>query len=253
MANVPESRPVAPTFPLWVRVTHWLNAALVVVLVLSGLQIFNAHTALYAADDSDPGKIVFSLPEVVRVDAEGTPHYQMVLLGHAYETTWTMTAFPPNVTLGGWLAGGRRTHFAAAAVLVGNGLLYLGLMIFGRRRRAVWPRGEDVRGLGGSVQSHLKGRLVEPGGAYNPLQKLAYAFVALVLAPLLVATGLAMSPQWDAIVPFWTDLFGGRQMARTLHFLAMAGLVGFVAGHVVLVAIAGWPHLRRMITGRSVE
>lgn len=243
MAEAPEPK---PTFPFWVRLTHWLNAVLVVLLLMSGLQIFNAHTTLYAADDSDPARIVLSLPAPYQAD--GATRYRMVLLGHRYDTSWTMTAFRPPLTLGGWLAGGRRVHFAAAVVLVVNGLIYLGLMAAGRRKRAVWPRGADLKGLGGSVKAHLRGRV--SSGAYNPLQKLAYAGVALGLAPLLVATGLAMSPQWDAIVPFWTDLFGGRQMARTLHFLAMAGLVGFMVVHVILVALSGWPGLRQMITGK---
>lgn len=206
MSDAPESRPVAPTFPLWVRVTHWLNAGLVIALVLSGLEIVNAHNALYLGEHSD--RVFLSLP-----------------------------TFKPPLTLGGWLAGGRRAHFAAAALLVANGLVYLGLMLAGRRKRAVWP---------------YRQRGPVPPGAYAPLQRLAYAGVALGLAPLLVGSGLAMSPQWDAIAPFYTDLFGGRQTARTIHFFAMAALVGFLIGHTALVAHAGWPHLRRMITGRPV-
>lgn len=252
MHETPETRPVAPTFPLLVRLTHGLNAVLVVVLVMSGLQIFNAHTALYAADDSDPQRIVLALPEWVGMSPEGRPRYRMVVAGRAVETSWSMTAFRPPLTLGGWLAGGRRVHFAAALVLVLNGLVYLALMAMSRRRSAVWPVRRDFRAVGTSVRAHLGGRLVEPGGGYNPLQKIAYAGVTLVLAPLLVATGLAMSPAWDALVPFWTDLFGGRQMARTIHFVAMGLLVGFAVVHTVLVAIAGWPTLRRMITGKPV-
>jgi thiosulfate reductase cytochrome b subunit len=237
---------------LLVRATHWLNAAVVVVLLMSGLQIFNAHTALYASDDSNPSRIVFSLPEPVGADAQGKPRYRMVLFGHAYATSWSMTAVPPQLTMGGWLAGGRRVHFAAAVLLVGNGLLYLGYMAFSRRRRAAWPQGRDFRRIPESFKAHLKGQVVEPGGAYNPLQKIAYAGIALGLGPLLVATGLAMSPQWDALFPFWTDMFGGRQMARTLHFVAMGLLAAFIVQHITLVALAGWPHLRRMITGKPV-
>ena len=83
------------------------------------------------------------------------------------------------------------------------------------------------------------------------LQKLTYLFVALILLPLMLITGLAMSPGMDAAFPFLLDLLGGRQSARTIHFIAASGIVIFVAVHLVMVLISGvWNNLRSMITGR---
>jgi len=87
------------------------------------------------------------------------------------------------------------------------------------------------------------------GDGYNPLQRLTYTGIVLFFGPLVVLTGLAMSPQWDAWFPWYVDLFGGRQFARTWHFLLMAGLVAFTAAHLVLVAMAGWPTFWSMIAG----
>ena len=85
------------------------------------------------------------------------------------------------------------------------------------------------------------------------LQKLTYLFVALILLPLMLFTGLAMSPGMDAAFPFLLDLLGGRQSARTIHFIAASGIVIFVFVHLVMVLISGvWNNLRSMITGRYV-
>ena len=93
----------------------------------------------------------------------------------------------------------------------------------------------------------------EEAKRYNVLQKLAYLFVALILLPLMLLTGLAMSPGMDAAFPFLLDIFGGRQSARTIHFIAASGIVIFVVVHLVMVLISGvWNNLRSMITGRYV-
>ena len=85
------------------------------------------------------------------------------------------------------------------------------------------------------------------------LQKLTYLFVAFVLLPLMLSTGLAMSPGMDAAFPLLLDIFGGRQTARTIHFIAASGIVLFVVVHLVMVLISGvWNNLRSMITGRYV-
>jgi thiosulfate reductase cytochrome b subunit len=197
-----------PTSPWPIRLSHALNGVVLVVLIGSGLQIFNAHPALYASDASDPAHIVLSLEQI-------------------------------PFGLGGWLAGARRMHFMAALFFIFNGLLYLGVMLASGRYKAVWPERADLKRLGPALRDHLRLPPVLAGqdGGFNPLQKLSYFGVAALLGPFVVATGLALSPQWDALVPFWTDLFGGRQFARTWHFAAMAGLVGFTFMHVVMVLL----------------
>jgi thiosulfate reductase cytochrome b subunit len=227
-----------------------------VILIMSGLQIFNAHPFLYASDASDPAKIVFSLPQTQDANEGTPPRHRMVLFGHAINTgSFGMEGFPSTVTLGGWLAGARRLHFATGWIFVLTGATYLSYMLLSRRKRAVWPWPVDFRQAPAALRNHLKFPpvLEGPHGALNPLQKMAYAAIPLLLAPLSIATGLALSPQWDAAFHFWPQLFGGRQFARTWHFIAVGLFVGFIVIHVLLVSLGGWPTLRRMLTGRVTQ
>jgi thiosulfate reductase cytochrome b subunit len=195
---------------------------------MSGLQIFNAHPALYWGHSSYTG-----------------------------EPPWfAIERFPSWATLpdGQWLAMGRRWHFFFAWVLVINGALYVAYSIFSRHlSRDLTPTRSDWRSIGRSIVDHL--RLRHPTGAaarrYNVLQKLVYLLVIFVLLPFIVLMGLAMSPSVNSLWPGWVDVFGGRQSARTLHFLAAVALVVFVWIHVFEVIISGfWNNLRSMITGR---
>ncbi len=240
-----------PDYPLAIRLAHWLNVVALVALVMSGLQIFNAHPALYAADDSDARRTVFTLPAPAIGD-DGRMHGEMVLLGRVIDTgSFTLSDFPRAVTLGGWLEGGRRIHLALAWLFLLNGLLYLGVMLARRRHRAVWPRLADLAAVPAALRDHLRLplRLEGPAGSLNPLQKIAYFAVPVLLGPLLVVTGLALSPAWGALFPWWTDMLGGRQFARTWHFVAMLGVLGFIPLHLLLVALAGPRTWARMVTG----
>jgi thiosulfate reductase cytochrome b subunit len=241
-----------PTYPLGIRVSHWLSAVALVVMAMSGLEIFNAHPVLYAADDSRASRTVLSLPTPVQKTADGQMHNEMVLFGRTFDTgAITMPSFPATVTLGGWLAGARRLHFATAWIFVLNGLLYVGYMLVRPRKYAVWPGIADLREIGPALRNHLRIPPVLHGahGGLNPLQKISYFAVPMLLAPFIVATGLALSPQWDALFPWWTGLFGGRQFARTWHFGALLAFVGFIFIHVVLVTLEGPSTLARMVTG----
>ena len=212
---------------LAVRVMHWINAIAMIALLMSGLQIFNAHPALYWGKSSYTGAGPIFAPG----------------------------RFPGWITLPGvqWLAMGRRWHFFFAWVLVLNGAAYLGYSIASRHlARDLWPTRAELSGVGASIEDHL--RLRQPVGAaarrYNVLQKLAYLAVILVLVPFLVLMGLGMSPALDSVLPGWVDFLGGRQAVRTLHFAAAALLVAFVAVHVFEVIVTGaWNNLRSMITG----
>jgi thiosulfate reductase cytochrome b subunit len=132
--------------------------------------------------------------------------------------------------------------------------LYLTYTFFsGHLRRDLAPSGQQLGNIGHDVVQHLK--LNFPKGEeakhYNVLQKLAYLAVILVLLPLVVLTGLTMSPGLDAAFPFLVEIFGGRQSARTVHFLCATGIVLFVFVHVAMVLISGvWNNMRSMITGR---
>lgn len=213
---------------LAVRVMHWINVVALTVLLMSGLQIFNAHPALYWGDSS----------------YSGTP------------PIFAIEGFPSWVTLPGvqWLSMGRRWHFFFAWLFVANGALYVTWSIASRHlARDLAPDRRDWRSIGRSVLDHLRFRHPhgEAARRYNVLQKLTYLFVIFVLLPFIVLMGLAMSPRLNSILPGWPDLFGGRQSARTLHFLAAGAIVLFVLIHVFEVIVTGlWNNLRSMITGR---
>jgi len=134
-----------------------------------------------------------------------------------------------------------------------NGIAYVLYTIFSRHlAKDLVPTRAELRNIGGSIVDHLK--LKHPSGdaalRYNVLQSLAYLIVIFVLLPLVVIAGLAMSPRLDTVFTGWVELLGGRQSARTLHFLAAFGLLLFVVVHVAEVFIAGvWNEMRSMITG----
>jgi thiosulfate reductase cytochrome b subunit len=147
----------------------------------------------------------------------------------------------------------RRWHFFFAWLFLINGLAYVGYSLISRHLgRDLAPTRHDWRSIGRSIIEHL--RFKHPTGEaakrYNVLQKLAYLAVIFVLLPLVILMGLAMSPWLDGVVPGWIDIVGGRQSARTIHFIAAWLLVGFVLIHVFEVIVSGlWNHLRSMITG----
>lgn len=248
------------------RLMHWINLLCMLALVGSGLSIFNAHPALYWGEASDFDDPAFA----ARSEPVGGAMRGITTIGdYRFDTTGVLgrspsplhgrmenRAFPAWATIPGFksLAAGRRWHFFFAWVWVINGLCYLLWSLASRHLvRDLAMQRRDWRGIGRSVFDHL--RLRHPVGdeaaRYNPLQKLAYLGVIFVLAPLAVLTGLAMSPQMDTVLGGFLQLVGGRQSARTLHFIAMALFVLFTLVHVLMVVYAGPVNeLRSMITGR---
>jgi thiosulfate reductase cytochrome b subunit len=253
---------------IMVRVTHWANAICLLILLMSGLQIFNAHPALYWGQASAFDHPIFAL--TATNNDQGQTSGVTQLLGHTFDTTGVLGAsagsgghlqergFPSWLTLPSYqdLATGRRWHFFFAWLLVLNGIAYvLYGLVSGHLRRDLLPTGPQLRTIGHTIWEHLLLRFPRGDEArhYNVLQKLAYLAVALVLLPLVVLTGLTMSPGMNAGFPELLNLFGGRQSARTIHFLAASGLVLFVIVHVAMVLLSGaWNNLRSMITGSYV-
>jgi thiosulfate reductase cytochrome b subunit len=250
-----------------VRLAHWLNVLALVVLLMSGLMIFNAHPALDWGKSSYTGRPSF-LSIGAREDSAGRLVGVTQIFGREFDTTGWLgvsadedgdlhaVAFPSQITIPGRYSLGRarQWHFFFAWLLVLNGLGYLAHAIAaGHLRRDLAPTAQDWHGIGRSILDHL--RLRHPQGEdarhYNVLQKLAYLAVIFGLLPLIVLAGWAMSPWLDSLLPGWVDLFGGRQSARSVHFIVAWLLVAFVAIHVFEVLISGlWNHLRSMITGR---
>jgi thiosulfate reductase cytochrome b subunit len=252
---------------LAVRVMHWVNALAALLLFMSGLQIFNAHPALYWGKSSYTGRPpVFAL--AATEDGEGNVTGVTRVFGHEFDTTGVLGAsvnsdgdmaargFPSWITIpdSPWLAMARRWHLFFAWIFVLNGAAYIAYAIATRHlTRDLAPTPRDWRSIGQSIRDHLRFRhaMGEAAKEYNILQKLAYLAIIFVVLPLIVLMGLGMSPWVDSIVPHWVDLVGGRQSARTLHFVAAWLLVAFALVHVFEVVITGfWNNLRSMITGR---
>jgi len=247
-----------------VRISHWINAGCLAFLLMSGLQIFNAHPALYWGKSSDFDHPVLSLTAhdgdngLVGTTQIGRWHFNTtgVLGASDVDGARMPRGFPAWATLPGpqWLAMGRLWHFAFAWLFVINGLLFLGYAIVLRHAgRDLLPTKTDLIHLPREILDHL--RLKFPKGEsakrYNALQKLAYSFVIFVLGPLVVLTGLTMSPTMDATFPGLLWLFGGRQSARTIHFICAFSFLGFFIVHIVMVILSGtWNNLRSMITGQ---
>ena len=248
---------------LLVRVTHWINVLCLTLLLMSGLQIFNAHSALYWGQASDFSKPILA---ITARDKDGSQFGATEVLGHTFDTTGVLglsgppdnrqqRGFPAWITLPGYqdLATGRRWHFFFAWMLVINGIVYLASgFLRGHFWRDLLPSREQFRHIGRSIVEHLRLRFPrgEEAKHYNVLQKLSYLIVVFVVLPLLIIAGLTMSPGIDAAFPWLTSVFGGRQSARTVHFLAAFTLVAFAAVHVLMVLISGlWNNMRSMITG----
>lgn len=260
----PRRREVIYRHRLVVRLTHWINAVAIFLLIGSGLNIFNAHPRLYWGQMGGwydrPFLSIGTLagPQGTRGVAQVGPlRFDTTGVlgwfqsgGHGMARAW-----PTWITIPGFqdLADARRWHFFFGWILAANGLLYL-LWSLGARhiQRDLWPTVKDLRSIPRSVREHLRNR--HPAGEaakrYNVLQKLAYlGLIGLVAG--MVATGLTMSPGVDAAAPWLLDLFGGRQSARTLHFIFASLTVLFIVVHLSEVVLAGpFNEVRSIVTGR---
>jgi Ni/Fe-hydrogenase b-type cytochrome subunit len=229
-----DDSPTEPGTPVYrhrlaTRLWHWLNALAIFILIGSGLGISNAH-----------------------------PHLYWGRYGANFDVSWwDLPRFPAWLTIPANynLALSRRWHLFFALVLAFGLLVYMIVSLLNRHfARDLRIRGGEVapRNLWHDVREHLALRFHDPAhpGAYNVLQKLSYVAVIFVLLPLVILTGLTLSPGMDAAWPWLLDLFGGRQSARSLHFLSMMGIAGFTIVHLTLVILAGpIDELRSMITG----
>lgn len=255
---------------LAVRITHWINVLAISLLLMSGLNIFNAHPRLYwgqyGADNDRPWleltveRAPGDTRGVARIDGREVTTTSLLGLSQDAQGRWNVQGFPDWATLPAHrdLAIARRWHFFLAWLFVINGAAYyLCGLVTGHLRRDLTPTRDDVRprNIWQSIVDHI--RLRHPVGdearRYNILQKFAYLAVIVVLLPAMVLSGLAMSPGMDAAWPWLISLFGGRPSARSIHFITANLIVLFVIVHIVEVLLAGvWNELRSMITGRYV-
>ena len=248
ISGIESERPVAG-HARWLRVSHWVLAASVLTLAFSGFVILMAHPRLYwgkAGNDLTPA--LLELP-IGRNYKHG---------GWAPATTFFSGARPivsaaRTYDIFNQNSWGRSLHFLAAWFLLGTGFVYFIVgLASGHLWRDVVPRLRDLapRRLWYDIRSHLRLPLPRtPGGPpYGPLQKLTYAGVVFIALPLMVLSGLTMSPAVTAAYPVLLDLFGGSQSARTIHFFTFTALVLFLVIHVAMVALTGFRRQIRAMT-----
>jgi thiosulfate reductase cytochrome b subunit len=234
---------------------------------MSGLNIFNAHPALNLGKSSYNGLVPILEMSAVR-SASGELVGKTNIFGYTLETTGlfgasrningdlTARGFPSWATIPGaqWLAMARHWHFFFAWLFVINGICYLSYSFFTKHvQRDLAVSKQDRATIWQSIKDHIrfKHHSGEEARHYNVLQKIAYLSVIFILLPLVILMGWAMSPFLNSLLPGWIDFFGGRQSARTIHFIVAWLLVAFVFIHVFQVIITGlWNNLRSMITGR---
>jgi thiosulfate reductase cytochrome b subunit len=222
---------------LLVRVTHWLTALAFLALLVTGLEIVVSHPRFYWGEvgnvNTEP---LFQIP----IPASRS----LVPTGYGY-------TLPDQ---NGW---SRYLHFQSAWLLVLTGLLYVGVGLFrGHFRRELLPTRSEMsaKQLTKSIIEHLRFKRpsAEEEWSYNVLQRLAYLLMIFVAFPLIIWTGLAMSPSFVSAFPWTVNILGGQQSARTLHFFLTGALVLFLLVHVFMVILAGfWGRVRAMITGRA--
>jgi len=246
----------------WTRLTHWIWATCLFFLLFSGLQIFNARPDLYIGQQSGFG-FDNSILSMGAVNTPEGPRGRTTLFGTTFDTTgWfglsgsgddlQVRGIPASLTIPSYrdLATGRVIHFFFAWLLVGTLFVWLcASLINGHLRRDLAPTAKDIAALPRDVGDHVRFRF-HHGRSYNVLQKLSYGGVLFILLPVMILTGLTMSPGMDAAWPWLLDIFGGRQTARTIHFITMLALVLFFVVHIFMVLAAGpLNELRSMITG----
>jgi thiosulfate reductase cytochrome b subunit len=220
-----------------IRVTHWITALCFLALLVSGIEILISHPRFYWGETGNVlTKPLFSLPI--------PSSRRLVPTGYGY-------VLPDQ---NGW---SRYLHFQAAWIAVLTGLLYtISILFTGHLRKNLLPGQGDLswRTLSTTIARHL--RFARPSEAeawsYNVLQRLTYLFVIFVLFPLVIWTGLAMSPAFVSAVPATVTLLGGQQSARTIHFFVSLFLLLFLLVHVMMICLAGFrSRMRAMITGRA--
>lgn len=213
------------------RIWHWVNFASLTILFMSGLNISNAHPRLYWGD-----------------------------WGFEAQDAWLhLPRYPGWATIPNYysLAAARDWHLLFAWVFVIGLLLYiLAAIINGHFRRDILTSRKEWRWatVREDFAAHLRRDFRRPGSKYNFFQKLSYGLVIFVMLPVMILTGLSLSPAMAAAWPWLLDLFGGRQSARSIHFIVAWGLFVFLVVHVLLVLLSGPARqLKDMIVGGRID
>jgi thiosulfate reductase cytochrome b subunit len=220
-----------------VRVTHWITTLCFFALLVTGVEILISHPRFYWGET---GSVLTTPLFKIPIPSSRA----LVPSGYGY-------VLPDQ---NGW---SRYLHFQAAWIAVLTGLLYaIYGFLTGHFRKNLLPRGTDLswRAISTAIASHLHFERPSEAEAwsYNVLQRLTYLFVIFVLFPLVIWTGLAMSPAFVSAFPATVNVLGGQQSARTLHFFVSLALVVFLVVHVVMVCVAGFRNrMRAMVTAQA--
>lgn len=227
-------------FPLWLRIEHWVNVLFVTLLIRSGIEILATHPKLYWRDDSKPGT------EWARFTRKSMPTDKL------YDTLDEEENYSPVISLPGRkkLGMGRHWHFVSVIGWFLTGLsYYILLFATGQWHRYIPYSWSIFPQAWNDLLTYLSFDLppLLPGQPLDALQKLTYAFVVFLLAPFQILTGAAQSPAVEARFPWYVRMWGGRQWARSLHFLGLLAFVGFIAVHLMMVGLWGWPQLNALM------
>jgi Ni/Fe-hydrogenase b-type cytochrome subunit len=212
----PESVRAAYEHPLPIRLTHWVNAISLFVMVTSGLRIFRAFPSFGP-----------KIPEKVLLD------------------------IPKSITLGGWLGGALQWHFTFMWLFAASGVFYLAYQVISGHYRTMLFTPSDIPGVWPMARHYFFfGPKPEAKGQYNPLQKLAYTST-IGFGVLSLLTGIVLyKPAQFSWLAF---LFGGFHLTRIWHFAAMCGFLSFIPGHLIMVALHGWANFYSMLSGWKRE
>ena len=239
--NIPHKR--------WVKGSHWIITLSFFLLVFTGFEMIMVHPRFYwgeAGNDLTPAWLELPVSRNYKHGGWGKSISFSEVAGAPVSASRTYDIFNQN----GW---GRSLHFLAAWFLVITGLVYFIAGIFsGHFRMNLWPVAKEfsLRLLWRDVINHVRMQIptATNGPQYGLLQKVSYIFVIVILMPLVIMTGMTMSPAITASYPFLLKIFFGAQSARTLHFLASAALVVFLVVHVVMIIKSGFKQQIRALT-----
>lgn len=233
-------------YPAWLRIEHWLNLLFVTLIIRSGIEILATHPKLYWNDHSTPGS------EWARFTRKVMPKNKLYDTLDEEEDYHSLISLPGHAELG----LGRHWHFFAVIGWILVGLSYYILLFATGQWHRYWPYSwsifpEAVNDIVAYMTFNLPPLL--PGEPMDAMQKLTYAAVVFLLAPFLILTGAAQSPAIEARFPWYVRLWGGRQGARSLHFLGLVAFLVFIAIHLSMVFFWGWGQLTASMIFGSVR
>lgn len=227
-------------YPAWLRIEHWINVLFVTLLIRSGIEILATHPKLYRRNDSKPGT------EWARFTRKTMPTDKL------FDTLDEEASYSSIVSLPGHkkLGMGRHWHFFSVLGWILTGIAYYVLLFAtGQYHRyipyswSIFPEAWD------DALTYMQFQLppLLPGQPMDALQKLVYGAVIFLLAPFQILTGAAQSPAVEARFPWYVRMFGGRQMARTLHGFGLAAFLVFIPVHLIMIGWWGWPELNALM------